>query len=160
QEGSALPPYQRTFKAGPGQVQSVEFQDSTDAQTFHVTGLPANAGFLLSALDAMSGEAVSSTAVLSSDGMATLRLMSAAPPVRLQIRPAQSYAGVSSSPAAEASCDGNTPAFASLSIDPKDLSADGDGVLEIALPAPPERIPYEGTVDLCAGQQDAAAAIG
>lgn len=157
QEGSALPPYQRIFKAGAETTQSVEFQDVPDEQVFRVSGLPAGVGFLLSALDAQTGETVSSTAVLAHDGMVPLRFMPDAPAFRLQIRAAQSYA--EAAPATQVDCDMSTPTFATLTIDQKDLVADADGVMLVALPVQPERIPYEGTVDLCATEQGRVASV-
>jgi hypothetical protein len=155
----SLLPVHGDFTAGSTVEQSVEFTAiDKQEQTFTISGAPSDRMLLVGAFDRQTGEPISSTAMLAQDGTATISLAPDAPPFRIEIRAAQSFGGDSvSSPGP---CDSNTAAFPVFSVDQKDLVVATDGLTHIDLPPQPQRIRYEGTVDLCTEYKGTVAAIG
>jgi hypothetical protein len=160
---TSLPPYHQTFTAGTDQPPSVDYTAvSARMQTFAISGAPSDRALLIQAFDLDKGEPVSSTAMVSPDGTATLVFGSAAVPFRLEIRAAQSYDTAASPSVNDGSgpCDGDTPVFPVFSVDAQALTPSTNGVTSIELPPAPQRIRYEGTVDLCNEQSSKADAVG
>ena len=112
-----LPPYLDMFVAGDVGRRDVNFETlETREQTLTITGAAADRDLLVTALDQVHGEPISSTATVIK-GKATLLF---APdtqdvPFRLQIRAAQSYDDEPALNAMNAMpCDSDTPAFPSV----------------------------------------------
>ena len=153
-----LPPASHVFTALDSGQQTVDYDTlATREQALTITGDAADRDLLVTAFDKVSGEPISSTATVTK-GKATLVFSEGSEevPFRLQIRASQSF---EAKPAAnEAQCDTDTPAFPTFSIDGP-IAEDDEGTWNITLPKLPERIRYEGTVELCPEEQGNASKI-
>ena len=158
---TSLPPYAQTFTAGDKNVDlSVDYAtlDTTD-RTVVVRGAPSNRDLLVTAYDQTSGAAISSTATVSA-GKAMLRFALGDAPYRLEIRAAQTYdAQMTGSTASDMPCDTDTPALPVFSIKQEDLDQDAQGNPEVTLPPQPQRIRYQGTVELCPDEASGASSV-
>jgi hypothetical protein len=143
-------PYAKTFTAGSNVDLNVDFvMLDTTKRTIVISGAPSDRDLLVTAFDAMTGEAISSTATVTT-GKATLLFAPNAPDqFRLEIRASQTYDSNGMKMMSASLCDTDTPAFPVFSALSSDLSTDANGQLKIALPPQLDRIRYSGTVELC-----------
>jgi len=145
-----LPPFRRTFVAEEGQQINVDY---APLMSEHVQTLTINADYdrrlLVRAFSLDSAELISSTAIVE-EGAAVLHFASEPPPYRLEFRAEQSYDPEQPMPPpGQALCDSETPVFPVFTVDASELEPADDGSLVVTLPTQPQRIRFEGTVDLC-----------
>jgi hypothetical protein len=156
-----LPPYSWKFVAGDFGRVDVNFDmlEGLREETFSITGDAADRDLLVTAVD-VHGEPISSTASVSK-GKATLVFAADTQDIayRIEIRAAQSFDQEPATVTDGSLCDTDTPAFPVFSIDASALTQDDTGRWKIALPKQPERIPFEGTVELCPEEQANAASV-
>lgn len=152
------PPFRRTFIAETDTDLSLEYSDlPKDERTFAVTGGPVGADVILSAFDRVTGEAISSTGLIAG-GKTKLSFAADAERFRLEIRVAPGT--LLATKAADAGCDASTPPFPIFNVLEDQLAVDPSGVTRIRLPDAPQRIRYEGTVELCGGDDIDPAVVG
>ncbi len=150
-----LPPYHTTFTAGADPSPEVDYETlQTQQQVFSVDGVSLDRPLTLTAFDRASGERISSTAMVGKDGTATLTFGPDPPDARLELRAMESYdaAQALSTSSSGGACDGDTPVIPVFSVAQAELPPATNGVTHIALPQTPQRIRYEGSVDLCKEQ--------
>jgi hypothetical protein len=154
-----LPPYTDTFVAGDVGKRSVYFdQLISHEQAISITGDAADRDLLVTAFNQDTGEPVSSTGV-ATKGKATLVFANGSEtlPFWLQVRAVQTFDAEPSMNAMQ--CDSDTPVFPSFAIDGSDVYMPEEGAWKIELPKLPERIRYEGTVELCPDERARTASI-
>lgn len=151
------PPFRTTLRGGEELSWVVDYDPQAGAgvvkvplrtQVFRIDGVPDDRMLIARAFDAASGEPVSSSAQVI-DGEVALKFTEDAPAWRLEIRAEQSYEPVHSVEGDRLGCDEDTPVYPAYSVRQESLVAEDDGAIELALPEPPPRIRYEGTVALC-----------
>jgi len=157
----SLPPFSRTFTAGGESDLSVDFGTiATDQRAFKVMNAPGDRMLLATALDETTGEPLSSTAKVGTDGSFMLSFGPNAGSFRLELRAAMSGQTTATGSASAGPCDENAPAFPVFDVASKDLKQDANGVNMVELPLQPPRIRYEGTVALCKEESTRAAGVG
>jgi hypothetical protein len=155
-----LPPYREVFVAGDEFPRAkLDFTElAMREQKLSVTGGGADRDLLVTAFDQETGEPISSTATVTK-GKAVLVFMLEAEnlPHWFQIRAAQSYDADTTTNAMQ--CDSDTPTFPTFAINSDAVDKSDADDWKIELPKLPERIRYEGTVELCPEEQARASSI-
>jgi hypothetical protein len=147
------PPFAKTITAGTDTDLSVDFAKlDTTERTIAISHVPRDRDLLVTAFDVMTGEAVSSTGMVT-DGKTMLRFAPDAEQhdYRLEIRAGNQYEKDMMPVPDEMPCDTDTPAFPVFSVSKAQLKPPASGSIKVDLPSQPERIRYAGTVELCPG---------
>jgi hypothetical protein len=154
------PPVSRTLIAARDIDLDIEYAAlQIDQRWFTISGGPTGGQLLVTAFDPRSGDPVSSTATVSG-GKAQLLFAPGVEDFRIEIRSSQTYSAALVDEPGSSPCDSRTPAYPVFSINDDQLGIDPNGIGKIALPAQPQRIRYEGRVDLCSDDATNPADIG
>jgi hypothetical protein len=151
------PPFTRTFEASPTANVEVDYADlAVREQTFEIEGGPAERTLRLRAFDPVTGDPVSSSAVVE-DGEATLAFMPGRVGYELQVTVEEVQDALAEEEPTD--CDYSSRSFPTLTI-PSEALEDPDAArIPLSLPEPPALIRYEGTVELCAGADDSVLSL-
>jgi hypothetical protein len=145
----ALPPYAQEITVGDNETISIDYsQVRWTVQRFFVQDAPTDRRLLMRAVDAQTGEPVSSTGTVT-DRPTTL-VFGPAPVAeyRLELTAEDSYATIATLGSV---CDLSTPLLPVLRIAQSALKDDEAGTHVLIMPKIPEPIHYAGVVELCPG---------
>ncbi len=145
------PPYALDFTAEKDMTVDIDYANLIlTSQRFYVQDVPDGQNLVLRAIDAMTGEAISSSAHVTSRPAVLVFAPNASADYRLEITAEQSYASPGQH---DSACDLTTPVFPVLRIAKSALKDDETGTYVFVMPKIPVPVNYSGVVQLCPGNK-------
>jgi len=150
---TSLPPLERLVTIEDGDEIVIDYADPEDVEIYELAltllGASDDRPLVVRAFDSVTGALISSAASVSA-GEAVLRFAGKPEGFRLVVRPEGAYDpdGLSSGN----DCDHDTPVLPTLSIESSAINVDeleSGAQAQLSLPTLPERVPYQGSIELC-----------